>query len=321
MSEIIKIVVNRIVPDPENLRKVIDPEDIQTLAENIKEQGQLDPIQVFAKGNGEYDLLDGERRWRAFQLLGLDEINAIIVPRPTDQELLLKKISRVMQTRSLTFPEEVAALENGLRALNCLDNEKEWPHAAKKMGVRGAVLRERMRITRLSGQLRKQFDSGNLDYTIAHNLGKIDNPTRQEEVEKFIREQNLSNRFVTTKFMETLLEFPDKSIWELYDIAREREKFRYAKPRAEEIPDTIVDKLDDILSDFRKCELWFEAIHRQGLVEQLSDSQFNLRRFAEGVFRLKGVMEAFVNKYNVVKKVEPVTEKKQIMERGGASNP
>ena len=316
MSEIIRIAVDKIVPDPENLRKAIDPEDIQTLAENIREQGQLDPIQVFAKGGGEYDLLDGERRWRAFKVLAFKEINAIIVPRPSDQELLLKKISRVMQTRSLTFPEEVAALENGLRALNCLDKEKEWPHAAKKMGVKPGVLRERMRILRLSGQLRKQFESGNLDYTIAHNLGKIADPKRQEEVEKFIREQNLSNRFVTTKFMETLLEFPEKSIWEVYDIAREREKFRYAKPRAEEVPETVVDKLDDILADFRKCELWFEAIHRQDLVEQLSASQFNLRRFAEGVFRLKGVTDAFLRKYEKLDKIGSATDQKQIPEGG-----
>lgn len=312
MSEVIKISVAKIVPDPENLRKVIDPEDIQTLAENIREQGQLDPVQVFAKGNGEYDLLDGERRWRAFQILGLDEINAIVVPRPSDQDLLLRKISRVMQTRSLTFPEEVAALENGLRALNCLDKEKEWPQAAKKMGVKPGVLRERMRILRLSGQLRKQFESGNLDYTIAHNLGKIADPKRQEEAEKFIREQNLSNRFVTSKFMGTLLEFPEKSIWEIYDIAREREKFRYAKPRSEEVPETVVDKLDGILSDFRKCELWFEAIHRQGLVEQLSASQFNLRRFAEGVFRLKGVTDAFLRKYEKLDKIGSATDQKVI---------
>jgi len=312
MSEIIKILVSKIVPDPENLRKIIDPEDIQTLAENIREHGQLDPIQVFKKDDGHYDLLDGERRWRAFQKLGLNKIDAIIVDRPSEQELLLKKISRVMQTRSLTFPEEVAALENGLRALGFLDNEKEWKQAAQKMGVKPGTLRERMRITKLSSDLRKRFNDGKLDYTIAHNLGKIKEPKRQEEVEKFISEQNLSNRFVTTKFMETILEFPKKSIWEIYDIAREREKFRYAKPRAEEVPDDIVDKLDDILADFRKCELWFEAIHREGLINQLSTSVFNVKRLAEGVFRLKGVIEAFLKKYETLDKLPHKIQPKQL---------
>jgi ParB/RepB/Spo0J family partition protein len=312
MSEITKISVSKIAPDPENLRKVIDPEDIQTLAENIREHGQLDPIQVFTKDDGHYDLLDGERRWRAFKELGLKTIDAIIVARPSEKELLLKKISRVMQTRSLTFPEEVAALETGLRALGSLDNEKEWSQAAKKMGVKPGTLRERMRITKLSTDLRKQFIEGKLDYTIAHNLGKIKDSHRQEEIEKFIREQNLSSRFVTTKFMETLLEFPKKSIWEVYDIAREREKFRYAKPRAEEVPDEVVDKLDDILADFRKSELWFEAIHREGYLNQLSSSAFNLKRFAEGVFRLKGVLDAFLKKYESLDKLQHQSNKKQL---------
>ena len=314
MSAITKLLVSNIVPDPENLRKTIDPEDIKTLAENIKEHGQMDPIQVFKKQDGKYDLLDGERRWRAFKELGIEQIDAIVVERPSDQELLLKKISRVMQTRSLSFPEEVAALETGLKALECLDDEKQWGIAAKKMGVKPGVLRERMRITKLSDSLRKQFNEGKLDYTIAHNLGKIGDPKRQEEVEAFIREQNLSSRFVTTKFMETLLEFPKKSIWEIYDLAREREKFRYAKPRAEEIPENVVDKLDDILADFRKCELWFEAIHREGIVEQLSVSTFNIRRLAESVFRLRGVIDSFLKHYQEIDKLGADSGLKQLTE-------
>jgi len=84
----------------------------------------------------------------SLQRIGIKQIDAIVVERPSDQELLLKKISRVMQTRSLSFPEEVAALETGLKALECLDNEKQWGIAAKKMGVKPGVLRERMRITK-----------------------------------------------------------------------------------------------------------------------------------------------------------------------------
>jgi len=312
MSEIVRIPVKKIVPDPENLRKTIDPDDIHTLAENIREHGQMDPIQVFRKGDGTFDLMDGERRWRAIQELRLKEINAIIVERPTEQDLLMRKISRVMQTRSLPFPEEVAALENGLRSLGVLELEKEWSIAAKKMGVKPGVLRERMRITKLSPQLREQFNAGKLDYTVAHNLGKIQDSKRQEEAEKFIREQSLSSRFVTTKFMETLLEYPGKSIWEIYDIAREREKFRYAKPRAEEVPDDIIDKLDNILNDFRKCEQWFEAIHRNNIVEQLSDSRFNVKRLAEGIFRLRGFIDAFLKRYDKLNEIQHSSDNLQL---------
>lgn len=294
---VVDIPLENIIPDPKNLRQTIDETEIDTLAENIKIHGQMDPIQIFIKSDGKYDLLDGERRWRAMRKLGFKTIKALIVDRPSDKELLLKKISRVMQTKTLTFPEEIKALETGLKALDCINNEKKWAEAAKLMGVKLTVLRERMRISKLAPKLRDQFEKGYLDYTIAHNLGKILDQKRQEETAKFIKDQSLSNRFVTTKFMETLLQYPNKSLWEIYDIAREREKFRYAKPRAEEIPENIVDKLDDILADFRKCENWLEAIHRENFVSELSESKFNLKRFAEGVYRLKGILEAFVKKY------------------------
>jgi len=95
--------------------------------------------------------------------------------------------------------------------------------------------------------------------------GRLEIPSVKKKLKRLLESKISAVVLLPQSSWKTLLEFPKKSIWEIYDLAREREKFRYAKPRAEEIPENVVDKLDDILADFRKCELWFEAIHREGI--------------------------------------------------------
>lgn len=295
-QSIIEIPTEQIVPDPSNLRQTFDQTDIQSLAENLLEVGQLDPIQVFQRSDGTYDLFDGERRWRASKLAGIPVMKALVIERPSEADLLVKKVSRVMQTRTLSFPEQIRALEEGLQALGAYHDSAAWPLAARKLGIPVSLLRERMRVTRLSGQLRSAFEAGSLDYTIAQTLGRIQDPKRQEEAARFIQENNLSNRFVSTKFIEAVLEDPARPLLQAYDIAREREKFRYVPPRPEEIPSDIVFKLDDLLADLRRAERWLEAAAREDLLAALRESTFNSARFWSQVRRLYGIVDAFVRR-------------------------
>ena len=293
-EKVVSIAIKDIVPDPNHLRQIFDEQEIQALADNLSEIGQTDPIQVFKRQDGTYDLFDGERRWRAASLSGIKALKAIVIPRPSSSELLLKKVSRLMQTKTLSFPEEVNALEEGLQALGCRNEQSKWPDAARKLGVPLQVLRERMRIRQLSKTLQHEFEEGNLDYTIATTLGRIRNPERQEELAWFINENNLSNRFVTTKFIQAALEYPDKSALEVYDLARLKERFRYAEPRIEELPPSTVDKLDTILLHIQRVQGWLETIARENLLDELSDSRFNTRRFWMAVARLHKMLDAFI---------------------------
>ena len=256
----------------------------------------MDPVQVFRRPDGTYDLFDGERRWRAAQMAGMEQMKAIVIDRPSDAELLVKKVSRVMQTRTLPFPEQIRALEEGLKALGVSSDPKDWTAAARKLGLPASVLRERMRVTSLSGGLRSSFESGAMDYTTAQTLGRIENPERQEDVARFIEKNNLSNRFVSTKFIEAVLEDPRRPLLQAYDIAREREKFKYVPPRREEIPNDIVFRLDDVLADLRRAEDWLQAAAREDLVGSLRESKFNSDRFWSQLRRLAGILDAFVRR-------------------------
>jgi len=319
-QQIVEISVASIQPDAENLRKIFDQEELQALADNIKEHGQLDPIQVFEKIPGSYDLWDGERRWRAVQIAGLSKLRAIVVPRPSDTDLLCKKISRFMQTKTLSKPEEVHALEQGLQALGVLNKPDKWATAAKKLGVKPALLQERMRITKLTPELRARFESGQLDYSVSQTIGKIEQPTLQTKIADFVVEEGIHNRFAALHFIPKVLENPKRSLIESYDLAKSEEKYRYSAPRKkEEVPAQIEDRIDDMLEDLRKCLRWLEAAGRQDLISHLSPENFNTRRVLTTLRQLNSLTSAFVSAYGKRYGSGPSAQKVQSQQLTGST--
>lgn len=87
VSELRTIQVANITANPHQPRRLFEPEALQELANSIREHGLLQPIVVTEKGEGKYELVAGERRWRASQLVGLTEIPAL-VRTYTDQHKL-----------------------------------------------------------------------------------------------------------------------------------------------------------------------------------------------------------------------------------------
>lgn len=298
-SVVVTIKTDSITPDPENLRRSWDPADINTLAENILEHGQMDPISVFERDDAGYDLLDGERRWRACKLAGVPTMRAIIVPKPSPTELLCKKISRALQTKALTIQEEVNALVEGLKALCAYDQPEKWAQAARKLGIQPAVLRERMRINKLSGKLRQAFENGKLDYSTAQTLGKIEDYNFQEKVAEFVVQEKLSNRFAVLSFIPAVLANPGKPLLEVYDLAKQTERYRYARPRKEETPDRVVDRIDEMLADFRKCKRWLEAAGKEDMINFLQPHDFNTKRLINTFRWLHAMLSSFLNAFEV----------------------
>lgn len=299
-EDIRDIKVQVIIPDPGNLRKSFDPSDIEALAENLLEVGQTDPIQVFVReerdGRTIYDLFDGERRWRAAKLKNIKTLKAIVIPRPTENELLVRKISRMMQTRDYSFQEQVIALETGLRALGVWEKPDSWIKVAPRLGVKPEQLRERMRIVRLSPKLRKQFSDGKVDYTIAQQLGRLDEHRKQEEVASFITRYHLSNRFVTAKFMTSVIEYPGKPLIEVYDLARKAlADAVYAKTRlGAEIPKTLQQEINEFIDTLMNVEKLLERGARDGFFREVFASEFEQARTIGALVRLRKVIEGFL---------------------------
>lgn len=315
MGNITSIAVVDIQPDPENLRKTFDPADIEALADNILQIGQTDPIQVFVRENDSnratYDLFDGERRWRAAKLKGLPTLQAIVIPRPSDGELLVRKISRMMQTRDYSFQEQVTALETGLKALGVWEQPEKWSTAALKLGTKPEQLRERMRIAHLSPALRKKFFDGSLDYTIAQQLGRLDDHRRQEETFEFITQNVLSNRFVTAKFMSAVIKHPGKPLIEVYDLARrELADAVYAKARLTSgLERTLEEQINEYVDSLMHIEKLLEQGAREGFFKEAFASEFERARILGSLVRLKQVIDGFLRAVDLS---QPAVQEKTI---------
>lgn len=289
------IAVRQLVPDSANLREYFEQEDIEALGRNLLEQGQLDPIQVFERGDGTYDLYDGERRWRAAQVAGINTLQAIVVERPSPEDLICKKVSRALQTRNLTPQEELAAMQTALQALGIQSQSSEWAKAARRLGIPVGLLRDRMKLTKLADPVREEFEKGDLDLSAAQAIGRIEDKNRQQEVTKFIQENNLNTRFVGTKFIKHLTQNPTAPVIEAYTSALAEQRGMPSVSRSKDDV-TLTSRVDEMLADLRRSVTQLEGAGREGWVSQLIEqgSIRDLQRLVEGVGRLGAICHSFV---------------------------
>src|SRR5574337_295704 len=104
--EVQQLKVDAIVPNRYQPRQIFHPIELAELAASIKESGLLQPILVRRKGDGIYELISGERRWRATKEAGLDTIQAV-VRNCSDQEAILFALVENLQREDLN-PMETA---------------------------------------------------------------------------------------------------------------------------------------------------------------------------------------------------------------------
>jgi hypothetical protein len=203
----------------------------------------------------------------------------------------------MMQTRDYTFQEQVTALETGLKALGLWDRPDEWGKAATKLGVKPEQLRERMRVVRLSPRLRNSFFEGKLDYTVAQQLGRLDDQRKQEETADFIQKYHLSNRFVTAKFATMVIRHPEKPLIAVYDLARkELADSVYANARlGSEIKKTLQQQINDYVDSLLRIEKSLESGIREGFFQEAFASEFEKARILGSLVRLKQVIDGFLS--------------------------
>ena len=111
-----------ITPNPRQPRTVFDEDALSELVDSIAEVGLLQPIVVRPLGNDRYELVMGERRWRAAGLAGLDAIPAI-VRRTEDHELLRDALLENLHRAQLNPLEEAAAYQQMLEDFGCTQDE------------------------------------------------------------------------------------------------------------------------------------------------------------------------------------------------------
>ncbi|NNJ94953.1 MAG: ParB/RepB/Spo0J family partition protein [Halobacteria archaeon] len=162
-------------------------ETLQDLADSISAQGVLQPIVVRAAGAGKYEIIAGERRWRAAQLAGLHEIPAI-VREVEDRAAIAIALIENIQRENLNPLEEARALDRLIREF-----ELTHEQAAEAVGRSRAAVSNLLRLLELEDSVKDMVEQGVLEMGHARALLALSG-TRQVEAARQVKARGLSVR-------------------------------------------------------------------------------------------------------------------------------
>jgi ParB family chromosome partitioning protein len=185
-----EVAVTAITPNPRQPRRSFDEESLDELAESIKQVGLLQPVVVRALGPGRYELVMGERRWRAAQRAGLTEIGAI-VKQTQDDDLLRDALIENLHRQQLDPLEEAAAYQQLLDDFGATHEE-----LARKIGRSRPHISNTLRLLNLPPAVQKRVAAGVLSAGHARALLSLDSAEAQERLARRIAAEGLSVRSV-----------------------------------------------------------------------------------------------------------------------------
>lgn len=189
-SNLSEIDVTLIEPNPNQPRREFDQEALEELAASIRELGIIQPITLRKHEGGKYQIIAGERRWRASQIAGLTKIPAYIVS-VEDQGVM-----------------EMALVENIQREdLNAIEIALAYQHLAEATGMTQAKISERvgksrtavtnyLRLLKLPAQVQMALKNHEIEMGHARALLSVESPSQQIKLFKEVMQQKLSVRRV-----------------------------------------------------------------------------------------------------------------------------
>lgn len=186
-SELKKLPVEKIRKGEYQPRLSIDPDALQELAESIKAQGLVQPIVVRRIDGGEYELIAGERRWRASQIAGMHTIPAIIRDIP-DQAAAAMSLIENIQREDLNPLEEAIAMSRLIADFGLTHQQ-----TAESVGRSRAAVSNLLRLLDLEETTKELLDSGKLDMGHARALLAISG-MKQIETAHIVARKELSVR-------------------------------------------------------------------------------------------------------------------------------
>jgi ParB family transcriptional regulator, chromosome partitioning protein len=183
-----EIAVGAITANPRQPRQAFDSDALAELAASIEAVGLLQPVVVRRAGPGRYELIMGERRWRACELAGIDVIPAI-VRETSDDDMLREALIENLHREQLNPLEEAAAYQQLLDDFAATHEE-----IARRVGRSRPHISNTIRLLNLPPAVQKRVAAGVLSAGHARALLGVDDPVGQEQLAHRIVAEGLSVR-------------------------------------------------------------------------------------------------------------------------------
>lgn len=201
-TEIVKKVeqtlnINRIEPNKNQPRKEFNEDALQELADSIKQFGVIEPL-VVVKRKGYYELIAGERRWRAARLAGLKEV-PVVIKDYDDQQIVEIALIENIQREDLNPIEEAHAYERLIQEFNLTQDE-----VAERVSKSRTTVTNALRLLKLTEKVQQMLIDDMLSTGHVRALITIADPQLQYETAMYIFDKKLSVR-ETESYVKKLL--------------------------------------------------------------------------------------------------------------------
>ncbi len=211
-AQITHLPIKDIVPNPAQPRRHFTPESLEELASSIRQQGVIQPLLVRQKKQSKlYEIVAGERRWRAANLAGLSEL-PVYIKVMTDEEVMTAALIENIQRENLSPIEEALALQT-LKEMYKITQEE----LAAKLGKSRSAIANSMRLLQLSKAAQTDLQQGLINAGHARCLLSVAHyDEAQERLRIAIKQDNLNVRDVE----DAVLYFKEHNIfpWEKSEI-------------------------------------------------------------------------------------------------------
>lgn len=247
--------INNIKPNENQPRKSFDDEKLQELANSIKEHGLIQPV-ILRQAEKGYEIVAGERRWRACRKAGLKEIPCMIKDL-TDEQNMLVAIIENMQREDLNPIEEAEGLNQMISSFGMTQEE-----VSKSVGKSRPYITNSLRLLKLPQEVRNMVSEGKLTTGHARAIAGIGDQEKQIKLAEFVLQKELSVR-------------------EIEKLIKEEHSPKKKNPRRKAEKSADVKRVEEDLKHIMGTKVSLNQSGRKGRIEIEYYSRDELERLIE----------------------------------------
>lgn len=196
-GQVLMLNVSTIVPNKSQPRKEFNEEALKSLSESVRENGILQPI-IVRKSGVLYEIISGERRFRAAKLAGMREVPCIVKDVDEEKSAVLALIENI-QRKDLSYFEEAMAIEKLINVYGLTQEQ-----TATRLGKAQSTIANKLRLLRFSDSERRLLLTGGLSERQARTIVRIDDDLTRTKAIEFVISKRL-NIEQTEDYIENLL--------------------------------------------------------------------------------------------------------------------
>lgn len=255
-KDVMKVKLSHVEPNPNQPRKQFDEDGLQELAESIKRFGVLQPL-VVVKRDKFYEIIAGERRWRASKLAGLKEV-PVIVKNFQPEEIVEVSLIENIQRENLNPIEEATAYKRLIDEFGLKQDE-----IAEKVSKSRSAITNTLRLLQLDERVREMVIEEKLTNGHARALIAIKDQQQQFETAQLVFDRDLNVRETEQLIKKMLAETPDK------------------QPKKKKTQDPIIQALQKNIEEILGTKVTINAKKNKGRIEIEYFSNKELERLCD----------------------------------------